>query len=109
MLLLHLPDNTVQDRVNQAAQYGDAPSWLLPHGAEQRQLLEDVDSVMVLQLLCQPWRQILGIRVQQEEQKGRLGGGSRLGGGITQDYSDLDTRQGYEWFHPDHLHCVDVP
>lgn len=54
LVLLDLPDNIVQDRVHQVAQYGDAPRWLLPYGAEQRQLLEDVDNIMVLQLMCQP-------------------------------------------------------
>lgn len=67
---LHLPDNDVQDRVHQAAQYTDAPGWLLPHSAEQRQLLEDVDGIVILQLLCQPWERIPGIRGQQEEQEG---------------------------------------
>lgn len=34
--------------------------------------------------------------------------GLRLGGGITQGYSDLGRRRGYGWLHPDHLHCVPV-
>lgn len=89
---LHSPDDMVQDGVHQVAEYGDAPGWLLPYGAEQWQLLEDVDGVVILQLLCQPWRQILEIRVQQEGQDGRHGSGLRLGGGIAQGYLDPDVR-----------------
>lgn len=58
---------------------------------------------MVLQLLCQPWRQISEIRVQQEGQDRWLGSGFRLGGGITQGYLDPDIRLGEGWLHPDHL------
>lgn len=85
----------VQDRVHQAAQEEDAPGRLLPYGAEQRQLTEDVDSIVVLQLLRQPWRQIPGIRGQWEKQEGWFGGDCRLGRGITCGHSDLDTKREY--------------
>lgn len=69
----NLPDDVVQDRVHQAAYEGDAPGRLVPYGAEQRQLLEDAESIVVPQLLGQLWRQILRVRAQQEGQGGAPG------------------------------------
>lgn len=80
---LHSPDDVLQDGVHHAAQHRDASGWLFLYGTEQRQLLQDAGGVVVLQLLCQLWRQTPEIRAQEEGQEGRLGEGSRLGRGIT--------------------------
>ena len=71
LALLHLPDDMLQDGLHQPAEY--APGRLL-HGAEQRQLLQGVDSIVILQFLRQHWRQVPGIRVQQEGREDGLVG-----------------------------------
>jgi len=88
LVLLHLPENMLQDGFHQVAE--NAPGRLLLHGSEQWQLLQGVGNIVILQFLSQHWRQIPGIRVQREGQGGWLGGGSRLGGDITQGYLDWD-------------------
>lgn len=52
LVLLHLLDDMLQDGPHQAAEY--APGRLLLHGTEQRQLPQGVDSIVILQFLCQP-------------------------------------------------------
>lgn len=85
----------VQDRVHQAAQDEDAPGRLLPYGAEQRQLTEDMDSIVVPQLLRQPWRQIPGIRGQWEKQEGW----DEASLGATQTWTQSEGVEGNVWMH----------